>query len=173
MSVAQLKDRVDLLCQLIEWECQAAHDAGPAMPDGMRNPIFGSLRALKSQAHATRRAWEAASLQGGLDVCEALSKREQRARLLEALTDPASMGAYGAPVELGPDTPAGPVITLPAGWACVPPTPGFDREAFRREAALRMLETEKGRHGPADAAARSVVLADALIAALEGPPRGT
>jgi len=173
MSVAQLKDRVDLLCQLIELECVSAVNAAPRIQP---SPVYGDLLRVSSAAERARESWANTSFPEKPDVGEAPSRREQRARLLEALTDPASMAAYGAPVELGLDTPAGPMHALPAGWACVPPAPGFDREAFRRDTAARALASIVGRAWPgvfpAQLADTAAELADALLARLDPRPEG-
>lgn len=168
-----MKDRVDLLCQLIELECVSAVNAAPCVSD---RSLYATTMRVCHHAMQARESWSRAILPEGLDVAERPRTREQRDRLLEALTDPASMGAYGAPVELGPDTPAGPMLTLPAGWACVPPAPGFDREAFRRDVAARVIASIS-----ADPAARwelhphrlaetALDVADALLARLEQKP---
>jgi len=152
-----LTKRLTELCQLIKKECSAAREAIPCdtSPQGDLYVALGSLR----EAAALVAIRAAGALE--LDLVEDSRDRENRARLLATLATPEAMAAYGAP-------PVASTID-----ALRPEPVPFDREAFRREAALRMLETEKGRYGAAEDAARSVALADALIAALEGPPRGT
>lgn len=150
-----VQDRVKVLCELIEVECEAARAA--LLIQCVRDTALrGSLTTLQSAADTT---WTAATRVSGagIDVPESPDCLANRARWMGILATPDAMGAYGAP-----STPSTTDVVRPE------PVP-FDREAFRREAALRMLKTEKGRHGAAEDAARSVALADALITALEKP----
>lgn len=150
-----MTERLAVLGRLIQKECGAARNALPCDTQ-FEGELFDALKAL----------WDAASVvmlragtvnDEGLDAPETWESQQRRAELLAALAAPDAMGAYGAP----------PVAST-TDMVRPEPVP-FDREAFRREAALRMLETEKGRYGAAEDAARSVILADALITALEKP----
>lgn len=170
-----MKDRVDLLCQLIGLECVSAVNAGPRVQS---DTAYADLLRVHHAAQHARESWVRSTLPEGLDMKEPGSTRSLRARLLEALSEADSMAAYGAPtppvVDLSPELwRSGAAFVAPAGLTIAP---GFDREAFRRDTAARILASiAADPHArcevyPARLVGSALEITDVLLARLEQKP---